>query len=315
MRGARSLFVAHLATAAVALLLVGLAAAFALSRSDLALPSGGKLAAACGNWLSDGGPAALLSVVVAALAVAVAVLVIRSLLRQAGAARQYLRALPLGKPVSVEGVRCETVETDERAAFCAGYLRPRIYLSRGIIERLDRDELRAVVVHERHHLTRRDPLRRAVARALAEGLFFIPILRRSSERYVDLGEIAADRAAVGALEDRRPLASALLKLSERDPMPHAVAGIDPGRVDYLLGDAEAERWRLPGGPAVRSAVGIAALAVLLALSAILRPEAGLALLVAAGCMALMVGGPIALAGAAVVYSTKVRSAKRSSRTS
>jgi Zn-dependent protease with chaperone function len=305
MRGARSLFLAHLATASVAVLLMALAAIFALGRSDLDLPSGGEMAAACGDWLGEGGPAALLSLLVAALAVAVAFLVVRSLVRQVVAARQYLRALPLGEPVTVDGLRCETIETDERAAFCGGYLRPRVYLSTGILDELGRDELRAVVAHERHHLARRDPLRRTIARALAEGLFFLPILRRSSQRYVELGELAADRAAVATLEDRRPLARALLKLSERDPMPHSVAGIDPDRVDYLLGESQADRWQLPRSTVGRSLLAVAALAGLLGLSAAVQPEPGLALLLAAGCMTLMIGGPIALAGAALVASGRM----------
>ena len=310
MRGARSLFLAHLVTASVAVVLVALAAAFALGGADLSLPSGSEIAAACGDWLGEGGPAALLSLAIAVLAVAVVVLVARSLLRQVLAAREYLRALPLGERVAVDGVRCETIETEERAAFCAGYLRPRVYLSTGILDELDRDALRAVVAHERYHGARRDPLRRLVARALAEGLFFLPILDRSSRRYVELGELAADEAAVAALGDRRPLARALLKLSERDPMPHAVAGIDPARVDYLLGDAEAERWRLPRSAAGRSALAAAGLLALLALSAAVRPELGIALLLMAGCMALMIGGPIALVGAAVIASTRARGARR-----
>lgn len=310
MRGARSLYLVHIATAGFAVLLVALAAAFALSGSSLALPSGSEIATACGDWLSSGGPAALLSLLIVGLAAGILFLTARSLVRQLFSGRQYLRALPLGEMVTVDDLQCRTIETSERAAFCAGYLRPRVYLSRGILEELNHDELRAVVAHERHHLQRRDPLRRLVARALADGLFFLPILRRTSLRYVDLGELAADQAAVAAIDDRRPLASALLKLSEHDPMPHAVAGIDPARVDYLLGDAEANRWRLPRMAAGRSALAVGGLGGLLVLSILVRPEPGIALLLAAGCMVAMVGGPIALAAVALTASRRTRDASR-----
>jgi Zn-dependent protease with chaperone function len=310
MRGARSLYLVHIATAGFAVLLVALAATFALSGSSFALPSGSEIATACGDWLSSGGPAALLSLLIVGLAAGIFFLTARSLVRQLLAGRQYLRALPLGETVPVDDLQCRTIETSERAAFCAGYLRPRVYLSRGILEELDHDELRAVVAHERHHLGRRDPLRRLVARALAEGLFFLPILGRTSRRYVDLGELAADQAAVTALDDRRPLARALLKLSEHDPMPHAVAGIDPARVDYLLGDTEANRWRLPRTAAGRSALAVGGLGGLLVLSILVRPEPGIALLLAAGCMVAMVGGPIALAAAALTAARRTPAASR-----
>ena len=311
MRGARGIYRLHLATATLAFGLVALAAAFVVAGSDLSPPTGAEIARACGDWLGGGGPAALFTVFVLALAAAVPALTARSLLRQLLAGRQYLRGLPAGEPIVLGGLPCRVVEVSERAAFCAGYLRPSVYLSRGLLESLDEDELGAVVAHERHHLSRRDPLRQLVARALAEGLFFLPILGRTSKRYVDLGELAADRAAVVALKDRRPLARALLKLSEHDPMAHAVAGVDPERVDYLLGDPEANRWRLPGTAAGRSALAVAILAGLVAVSILVKPAPAPALLLGAGCMIAMFGGPLALGAAAIHASRRARTAQHS----
>jgi Zn-dependent protease with chaperone function len=274
------------------------------------MPSAGAIAAACDRWLEGGGPAALLTLVAAALASVSLVLGIRSAARQVRASRHYLAALPLsGEEVEVDGERCRVIASGVAAAFCAGYLRPRIYVSRGALELLDVDELRAVVAHERHHARRRDPLRLLVARALAAALPFIPLLRRISERYEAIGELAADEAAVRDLERRGPLASALLKFGEGEQAEAPVVAIAPERVDHLTGDPDAGRWRLTRSLAGRSALALASLAVLLVFSWQAEPAPQLPVLLAAGCMAAMVGGPLLLAGTALIIARRALRAR------
>jgi Zn-dependent protease with chaperone function len=231
--------------------------------------------------------------------------------RQVTASRRYLAALPHGgEEMRVAGEPCRLIESASPTAFCAGYLRPRIYLSRGAVEVLDADELRAVVAHERHHVRRRDPLRLLVARALAAALFFIPLLRRIAERYEAIGELAADEAAVRDLERRGPLASALLKFGAGPTTAAPVVAIAPERVDHLTGDPEAGRWLLPRSVAGRSALALAALGALLVLSWQAEPTPQLPILLSAGCMTAMVGGPIALAVGALVLSRRALLARR-----
>jgi Zn-dependent protease with chaperone function len=127
-------------------------------------------------------------------------------------------------------------------AFCAGYVHPRVYVSRRTVELLTNAELDAVLAHEHHHRRVRDPLRLAYARILSQALFFVPVLRSLSERYAELAELSADHAAVRAnAGEVAPLASALLAFDQSGPP--GVAGISPERVDALLG--EPTNWRLP----------------------------------------------------------------------
>jgi Peptidase family M48 len=145
----------------------------------------------------------------------------------------------------------EPLDTDPRVtviadplpqAFCAGYLHPRVYVSRRTVELLTEAELDAVLAHEHHHRRVRDPLRLAYARILSQALFFVPVLRSLSERYAELAELSADHAAVRAnAGEVAPLASALLAFDECGPS--GAAGISPERVDSLLG--EPIHWRLP----------------------------------------------------------------------
>jgi Zn-dependent protease with chaperone function len=138
------------------------------------------------------------------------------------------------------------VEAVAPLAFCAGWLRPRVYVSTGALERLSAAELGAVVAHEQHHRALRDPLRLAVGRVLSQALFFLPVLSPLHARYGDVAELHADRAAV-ATGGVAPLASAMLSFD---------GGIAPERVDSLLG--RTPEWRLPWLPL---GFGVAALAV------------------------------------------------------
>lgn len=306
MRGARRLYLLHLGLAGLGTLLLAGTAGVLVERQSFAVPSSREISAACDDWLAAGGPASLLGLAIAVLAMSAVGLGLHSVWRQLAATRRYLAAQrPLGKSVEVDGVRCLLLDVEEPRAFCAGYLRPRIYLSRGAREQLDPAELRAVLAHEAHHRAHRDPLRLLAARALADALFFIPILRRSSERYAALGELAADEAAVRALGSRGPLAAALLRFSEPAGQPTAaVASLAPERVDHLMGDPEVTRWRLPRPPLARSALALAALgaAGFLIWHGFLDPNLQAPLLLTAACTGLMLCGPATLAAAALLIS-------------
>lgn len=103
--------------------------------------------------------------------------------------------------------------THDRAAyaFCGGLIRPRIYLSRGLVELLTTEELEAVLRHERHHLTRRDPLRYFLTDLLERLAPFFPILTTMGHRVRITTELAADQAALRAASVEN-LASALVKV-------------------------------------------------------------------------------------------------------
>jgi Peptidase family M48 len=176
--------------------------------------------------------AAVLLLALAALGAAVLVVTVRAALTQVRAQRRLARALPVAG--SVPGhPSVHLVHSREPLAFCAGWLQPRVYVSTAAMERLSGGELEAVLAHEHHHRTLRDPLRLAVGRVLSQALFFLPVLRPLHDRYGDVSELRADAAALAA-SGPAPLASAMLAFGD---------GISPERVDSLLG--RPREWRLP----------------------------------------------------------------------
>ena len=232
MREARRLGWLTAAIAAAALLVVVVALTVVATRLSWGLPSFAELARACqGFALAHVDTGSILVLVLGSVSLASIVLAGRSLVRGITAARRFERELArFARPESPGVWR---LDTDWPMAFCAGLHRPKVYVSRGALELLDERQRQAVVAHEAHHAARRDPLRLLIARAVSDGLFFLPVLRRLADRCAALAEVAADEAAVRATGSVQPLASVLL-LVESHPEPTAV-GIAPERVDHLLG--------------------------------------------------------------------------------
>ena len=184
---------------------------------------------------------AVVIVLLAALGSIVTVRALRGAMREYRASRRFSRALSCQESETLRGA--VVVPDPKPRAFCAGLLRPRVYVSAGAVVLLDEAALNAVLAHERHHARRRDPLRFAAGRVLAHALFFLPEFGLLLERQQALAELSADESAVdGVPANRSALARAMLGFSDARTSG-GDSGIDPARIDYLLG--EPPSWRFP----------------------------------------------------------------------
>jgi hypothetical protein len=178
-------------------------------------------------------PASPTGLVLLAVLAAEAVIVLRfaaALGREAVRTRRFTRALG-GEERRLHGARVRVVASGAPRAFCAGLLRPRVYVSRGLLAALSPAQLRSVIAHERRHATRRDPLRCALAGALCEALWFVPPVRAARRTQAVVADLAADAAAI-ATAGVGPLAGALLVFEAAGP---AQSGPGPERLGQLLG--------------------------------------------------------------------------------
>ena len=182
------------------------------------------------------------------------------------AARRLARRLAQLHPVPRDGV---FVINDERPeSFCAGLCRPRVYITTGALARLDAPALGAVLAHERHHARRRDPLRLTASRVIARSLFFLPAIRELHRGQQILAEVSADQSAVSdAAGDRSALARAMLSFTDA-PEETGSSGVDPARVDYLLG--EPPGWRFP---TLMCSAAVALLALVVTIAILVGGEA------------------------------------------
>jgi beta-lactamase regulating signal transducer with metallopeptidase domain len=161
-------------------------------------------------------------------------------------ARRRIRALPVSGAmplalrasmarIDLQQVIC--LATDTPTAFCAGALSPRVLVSEGLVRRLGSEELDAVLLHEREHVHRLEPLVRAALDSASEVLFYVPLVRWWSQRRLEDAELRADRAALERLGPR-PVAAALWMLGNAIAFKGAAAfgGVARLRVAQVLGD-------------------------------------------------------------------------------
>ena len=107
--------------------------------------------------------------------------------------------------------RIDIVKNNGRFSFCYGLLRPKVCLSTGLLKAIDKDELRAVLLHESSHVKNRDPLKIILGKTASYIFFFIPIIYELQKYYLFSKEITADETAVKS-GLRRQLAAALSKV-------------------------------------------------------------------------------------------------------
>lgn len=157
--------------------------------------------------------------------------------------------------------RLVVIEEERPTAFCVGLWRPRVVVSTGLLEKLGEPALKAVFEHELSHRRRRDPLRRALAKSVARGLFFVASLSDLADVVPAQGEVAADAAAVGSV-GREALARALHELLSY-PVPAGAAAMGDKDLVMLrlsaLETGQRPRARLRAGRLGTSAVGVAVL--------------------------------------------------------
>jgi Zn-dependent protease with chaperone function len=105
-------------------------------------------------------------------------------------------------------------EVPSSAPLCiaAGFVRPTVIVSTGLVASLPPDELRAVLAHERAHVARRDALLLAVARAFA--VLHVPWFARRVLDELELAcELACDEEAARSVGDRLVVASAIVSVN------------------------------------------------------------------------------------------------------
>jgi Zn-dependent protease with chaperone function len=189
------------------------------------------------------------------------------------------RMLP-APPESLRGIlgqlrlvdRFDVPVDDDVYAFSVGLWHPRIVCSTGMLDLLEADEFRAMLLHEADHVRHRDALKVAISRALARGLFFLPLAQDLARSYLLLKELAADEHAIRHMGDRWPLASALYQLARRAPdLPSSTAtagsaGDTALRVQHVLTSPHVLTVPLARSP-VRTMASAIAIVILLTLSA------------------------------------------------
>lgn len=138
--------------------------------------------------------------------------------------RRLARRAGVRRVTGLDGADC--------TAFCAGLLRPTVYVTSGAVRALNPHELEAVLVHEAAHARRRDPLRRLLLRAACDVWPYLPVLRWWARQRMERAELIADRAAL-ARTNAKAVAGALWTAAGWGPLPSGTGSWSgPGTLQY-----------------------------------------------------------------------------------
>ena len=190
-------------------------------------------------------------------------------IRRLRAARATVRALVgVATPPAHDPGAPWVLDVDQPFAGTFGSLRPRVVVSRGLLERCDADTAAVVTAHERAHARRRDGLYRVIASLLASQ--HLPVVRAALLAELELAqERACDEIAAHEHGgDRVKVAAAILAVERAlrglapqlpDTSPAALGASVETRVKALLGAPPrlVSRRRALGWVAAMVACGVA----------------------------------------------------------
>jgi Zn-dependent protease with chaperone function len=198
------------------------------------------------------------------LAIAAVALLVAAVTRAARAWRTASRRMRawrrVSRPLILDGASVPAFAVDVAAPIMAlaGVFRPRLLITRGVLDALTEEELRAGVAHELGHWRAWDNLKRLAMRAAPDLLWLTPAAGAIEARWAAAAEHAADHRACGDERARCALASALVKVARltppRTPIAEPISTLVDGgeiasRVRRLLDDAaprerSSRRWPL-----------------------------------------------------------------------
>lgn len=135
----------------------------------------------------------------------------------------------------------KVIEVPHLFAYCAGFIRGRLIVSRGLVSALTASELAAVVAHEQAHADRRDNARRILA---IVGLWLVPQRwTRSILRDLALAcETVCDREAArrtGSIQNVVDAVRAIIRLKRPVVESLGAAFVVPGASTSLASDLDA----------------------------------------------------------------------------
>ena len=145
------------------------------------------------------------------------------------------------RSAGIDRIAC--VGAGSPVAFCAGLLRPTVFVSEGATAVLSEPELLAVLYHEADHARKHEPARRAARNAAAEVFVFLPIVQWWSERQIGRSELSAD-AVAERMVGRSAVAGALLVMTAPSIPLAAFVGHAELRARRLL-DMEIDEPKAP----------------------------------------------------------------------
>jgi len=103
------------------------------------------------------------------------------------------------------------LDTDSPMAFVGGYIRPHVFITSGMMEQLNSEELKIVLLHESEHVRCKDSLKKLIFRLLSSVYLGSTSIKLQSAMNLSI-EQCADVAITSKIDDKSKIAETLLKV-------------------------------------------------------------------------------------------------------
>ena len=194
------------------------------------IPSPAWLESASPTWLDRAFPIGLFVVALGAVCFGgIRLILMARVMRRCGAhhdAALEHYAHDVAQRLGAVRPRVLLCSSDHPLALTYGIFRPTILLSTWMVEKLDHQELEAVLAHELQHVARFDYLIVLLATVLRDAFFYLPTSRKAYRQLQQEKELVCDDLVVRATKRPLALASALTKvwLHRIETPPYAMMG-------------------------------------------------------------------------------------------
>lgn len=139
------------------------------------------------------------------------------------------------------------LENHQASAFSSGFRHPKCYITSGMLDQMNANELEIIIQHELAHIRRRDPFKKWLFSLLVT--FFIPVIANRLKLHMVLAmEQAADEAVIEYNHQPIDIASTLIKAARLNASNHNMLDQDlvanfgaevlEQRVYFLLGQLQ-----------------------------------------------------------------------------
>jgi Zn-dependent protease with chaperone function len=129
-------------------------------------------------------------------------------------------------------------------AFSFGLIKPSIAISEPLYRISSDLELQAILLHEKYHVDKKHTLKALIAKAIANGFFFLPLAKALWEGFVKTNELAADAQVIAELGGSLALTSALLTVLRSKVEPSLVSFFNLNDLRYQQLKKPAEKVKI-----------------------------------------------------------------------
>lgn len=138
----------------------------------------------------------------------------------------------------LDGEYCYLLNTETPLAFTFGYINEKIVLTKGILKFLNKDEIKAILLHEKGHIIFKHNAKKFFYSLLLSPFVFFGFFKRFYNIVIEHMEIEADRYALNEGISPNLLITAILKVKSISVNPHISYFGLIDRIDFLYSNCK-----------------------------------------------------------------------------